>query len=59
MTKFEELSSWIADLQEVEEKLSWTELAEEHARLKKMIREAYENREISGAQAQRLKNALP
>jgi hypothetical protein len=59
MTKYEELSCWIADLQEVEEKLSWTELAEEHARLEKMIREAYANREISGAQGQRLLNALP
>ena len=51
MTKFEELSSWIADLQEGEGKLPWTEIAEEHAKLEKEIREAYANRQISGAQA--------
>lgn len=59
MTKFEELSCWIADLQEGEGKLPWTEIAEEHAKLEKDIREAYANRQISGAQAQRLLNALP
>ena len=59
MTKFEELSCWIADLQEREGKLPWTEIAEEHAKLEKDIREAYANRQINGAQAQRLLNALP
>lgn len=59
MTKYEELKTFIADLQEGEGKLPWTEIAEEHARLKKEIREAYANHQISGAQAQRLLNELP
>lgn len=59
MTKYEELKTFIADMQEGEGKLPWTEIAEEHARLKKEIREAYANRQISGAQAGRLMKALP
>lgn len=59
MTKYEELKAFIADLQEGEEKLPWTEVAQEHARLEKEIREAYANKELSAAQAQRLINSLP
>ena len=46
-------------LQEGEGKLPWTEVAEEHASLEKEIREAYANKELSAAQAQRLINSLP
>lgn len=59
MTKFEELSAWVADLQDGEGKLPWTEVAEEHARLEKEIREAYANHQISAAQGGRLLRALP
>lgn len=59
MTRFEELSKRITDMQKREDKLPWTEVAEEHAKLEKDIREAYANRQISGAQGQRLLNALP
>lgn len=59
MTKYEELKTFIADLQEGEGKLPWTEIAEEHARLEKEIREAHANHQISGAQAGRLMKALP
>lgn len=59
MTKYEELKAFIADLQEGEGKLPWTEVAEEHASLEKEIREAYANKELSAAQAQRLINSLP
>ena len=59
MTKYDELKAFIADLQEGEGKLPWTEVAEEHARLEKEIREAYANKELSAAQAQRLINSLP
>lgn len=35
MTKYEELKTFIEDLQEREEKLPWTKVAEEHAKLEK------------------------
>lgn len=59
MTKYEELKTFIEDLQEGEGELPWTEVAEEHARLEREIKEAYANHQISGAQAQRLLNLLP
>ena len=59
MTKYEELKTFIEDLQEGEGKLSRTEVAEEHARLEKEIREAYANGQISAAQGGRLLRALP
>ena len=59
MTKYEELKTFIADLQEGEGKLPWTEIAEEHARLEKEIREAYANKELSVDQQKRLLDSLP
>lgn len=59
MTKYEELKTFIADLQERVEKLPWTKVAEEQAKLEKKIKEAYASHQISGAQAGRLMKALP
>lgn len=59
MTRYEELRACAIDLQERMEKLPWTKVAEEHARLEIEIKKAYTNHEISGAQAGRLMKALP
>ena len=58
-SKYKELLTFISDLQEGEDKLPRTEIAEEHERLKKEIRAAYADRKISGAQAGRLLRELP
>ena len=59
MTKYEELKTFIEDLQEGVGKLPWAEIEEERARLEREIKETYASRQISGAQAGRLMKALP
>ena len=59
MTRYEELRACAIDLQERMEKLPWTKVAEERARLEIEIRESYANHQISGAQAGRLMKVLP
>lgn len=58
MTKYEELQTFIADLQEGVGKLPWAEVEEEREGMEKEIKEAYASHQISGAQAGRLMKSL-
>lgn len=58
LNKYEELSAAITEFQRKAGMIPRSDIAKEHAQMKKKIREAYANRMISGAQAGRLLREL-